>query len=123
MPHALAPLHTAPPPFPPPRVLREISDWSDFQLHEFALEHPAALADFTLGPETLLQSGKLVALEGLLAELQQRGSRALVFSQWTSILDILQWFLDEVGGAGCVCVRGGEWLVVAAVGLGRGCCC
>ena len=29
--------------------------------------------------------------------LQVKGSRALIFSQWTSVLDILGWLLDMMG--------------------------
>jgi hypothetical protein len=44
-----------------------------------------------------MDSGKLVALDKLLRELQEAGSRPLIFSQWTSVLDILEWFLQERG--------------------------
>jgi SWI/SNF-related matrix-associated actin-dependent regulator 1 of chromatin subfamily A len=81
-------------------VLQEVSGWSDFQLHQFAAEHEAVLGDFTLAPSALMQSAKMGVMDGLLKRLRDQGSRALVFSQWTSILDIMQWFLDEVGGAG-----------------------
>jgi SWI/SNF-related matrix-associated actin-dependent regulator 1 of chromatin subfamily A len=77
-------------------VLQEVSSWSDFQLHQFAAEHEPVLGDFTLAPSALMQSGKFAVLERLLLALREVGSRALVFSQWTSVLDIMQWFLDEV---------------------------
>jgi SWI/SNF-related matrix-associated actin-dependent regulator 1 of chromatin subfamily A len=44
-----------------------------------------------------MASGKLVALDKLLNELRAAGSRPLIFSQWTTVLDILEWFLHERG--------------------------
>jgi helicase SWR1 len=41
--------------------------------------------------------GKLQRLAGLLRELQSRGSRALIFTQMTSVLDILEQFLNIHG--------------------------
>lgn len=37
------------------------------------------------------------ALGGLLPRLSRAGSRVLIFSQWTSMLDILEWTLDVIG--------------------------
>ena len=107
------------------------------------------LGAYRLPPDALLTSGKLVALDGLLRELKERGSRCallllvlffcvlqhafvcslcctiyappmptpnpvqqhhqnntitinnansvLLFSQWTSVLDVMEWFLHERG--------------------------
>ncbi|EXB53953.1 Helicase swr1 [Morus notabilis] len=38
-----------------------------------------------------------VALAELLPSLKQAGHRVLIFSQWTSMLDILEWALDVIG--------------------------
>lgn len=37
------------------------------------------------------------ALAELLPSLKQGGHRVLIFSQWTSMLDILEWTLDVIG--------------------------
>jgi len=80
-----------------PRVLQELRGYSDYQLHSFSLGHYESLGRFCLPSSCLMDSGKLVALDKLLWELQEAGSRPLIFSQWTSVLDILEWFLQERG--------------------------
>ena len=37
------------------------------------------------------------ALSFLLPRLQREGHRPLLFSQWTAMLDVLQWLLDFLG--------------------------
>jgi len=37
------------------------------------------------------------ALARLLPSLKEDGHRVLIFSQWTSMLDILEWALDVIG--------------------------
>lgn len=71
--------------------------YNDFQLHNFCHSYPALLGQHLLAPTTLMASGKLVALDKLLKELREKGSRPLIFSQWTTVLDILEWFLHERG--------------------------
>lgn len=71
--------------------------YSDYQLHSFALAHPQQLGQYVLDDSAVMSSGKLVALDGLLDQLQQNGSRPLIFSQWTSVLDIIEWFLHMKG--------------------------
>ncbi|WIA09411.1 hypothetical protein OEZ85_008816 [Tetradesmus obliquus] len=80
-----------------PRVLQEISGYNDFQLHNFCHTYPALLGQHLLPPTCLMASGKLVALDKLLNDLRAAGSRPLIFSQWTTVLDILEWFLHERG--------------------------
>ncbi|KAF6259017.1 SNF2 family N-terminal domain-containing protein [Scenedesmus sp. NREL 46B-D3] len=58
-----------------PRVLQEISGYNDFQLHNFCHTYPTLLAQHLLPPTSLMASGKL----------------------WTTVLDILEWFLHERG--------------------------
>lgn len=41
-------------------------------------------------------SGKFQVLAELLPELQARGSRPLIFSQWTAVLDIMEWLLQDL---------------------------
>jgi hypothetical protein len=71
--------------------------YNDFQLHNFCANYPALLGQHLLPSTTLMASGKLVALDKLLKDLQAVGSRPLIFSQWTTVLDILEWFLHERG--------------------------
>jgi SWI/SNF-related matrix-associated actin-dependent regulator 1 of chromatin subfamily A len=71
--------------------------YNDFQLHNFCHTYPTLLGQHLLPPTCLMASGKLVALDKLLNELRAAGSRPLIFSQWTTVLDILEWFLHERG--------------------------
>ena len=48
---------------------------------------------FTMEEHLVLNSGKLILLDKLLRHLASIGSRALLFSQFTSVLDILQDFM------------------------------
>jgi SWI/SNF-related matrix-associated actin-dependent regulator of chromatin subfamily A member 5 len=50
----------------------------------------AAAAAVGPGDHLMENSGKMVLLDKLLQRLQQRGSRVLVFSQMTRMLDILE---------------------------------
>lgn len=45
---------------------------------------------FTTGDHLVDNAGKLVLLDKLLPKLQSRGSRVLIFSQMTRLLDILE---------------------------------
>ncbi|CAA6655805.1 unnamed protein product [Spirodela intermedia] len=45
----------------------------------------------------VLGSAKCQALTKLLPSLKMNGHRVLIFSQWTSMLDILEWTLDVIG--------------------------
>jgi len=55
-------------PSPPP-------GYSDYQLHTFCCMNYNHLGRYCLRPDSLLSSGKLVALDTLLRELKERGSR------------------------------------------------
>ncbi|KAE8705433.1 Protein CHROMATIN REMODELING 19 [Hibiscus syriacus] len=53
------------------RVVEELKNYSDFSIHQTLAE--------------------------LLPSLKRSGHRVLIFSQWTSMLDILEWTLDVIG--------------------------
>jgi len=57
----------------------------------------AALSRMLLPPAAFLDCGKARALAALLARLAAAGSRALIFSQFTQVLDILQVVLRQLG--------------------------
>ncbi len=88
-------------------VLEDMRWMSDFELHRFCTEHPATMArydavaaaahgdgddngDDSGGGEALLDSGKVARLLELLLRFRARGDRALVFSQFTMVLDVLE---------------------------------
>lgn len=74
----------------------------DFELHVAAESlaasaGAAAAARFLLPDSAFLDSGKAQFLRSLLPALAEAGSRALVFSQFTQVLDILGRALDILG--------------------------
>ena len=54
-----------------------------------------ALSSFMLEPSAVMCSAKVRRLATLLPTLRQAGSRVLLFSQWTSMLDVIEWFLQQ----------------------------
>jgi hypothetical protein len=49
------------------------------------------------GGAQLMCSGKFRQLTALLTELKAKGSKPLIFSQWTTILDIIEWLMHDLG--------------------------
>ena len=79
------------------RVLEELEGYSDFSLHELCEKYSScsrAIAAFALPRDVVMRSGKFDFLKRELPRLYAQGRRVLIFSQWTSILDLLETFLD-----------------------------
>ncbi|KAM9804089.1 lymphoid-specific helicase [Neosynchiropus ocellatus] len=59
--------------------------------HPYLVEYPLdpTTLDFKIDEQLVQSSGKLLILDRLLPELKKRGHKVLIFSQMTSILDIL----------------------------------
>ncbi|CAL8461937.1 g1468 [Coccomyxa elongata] len=79
------------------RVRDEMAGYSDFQLHRFALQHLRRFGEYALDAARVMDSGKCAALARLLPQLKAEGHHPLIFSQWTSVLDVLEWLLDQLG--------------------------
>ncbi|GLC48685.1 hypothetical protein PLESTB_000125600 [Pleodorina starrii] len=79
------------------RCLQELSSYSDHQLHCFALGHPKLLETYILPEDAVLCSAKIRYLDELLPKLKSKGSRVLLFSQWTTVLDLLEWYMHLRG--------------------------
>ena len=80
-------------------VLKEISTYSDFKLHQLCMaygDNPEVLK-MQLSPQVLFQGAKMSQLKELMPKLQAEGHRVLLFSQWTSMLDLLESFVDYSG--------------------------
>ncbi|KAK9811037.1 hypothetical protein WJX73_008229 [Symbiochloris irregularis] len=77
------------------RVWEEVEGYSDFELHQLATSHPV-FKDFLLEDDRAMQAGKCRCLAELLPALQAKGSRPLIFSQWTQVLDVLEWVLQHL---------------------------
>jgi SWI/SNF-related matrix-associated actin-dependent regulator 1 of chromatin subfamily A len=85
------------------RVKSELESFSDFEIHLTALEliqenkHRGKDIDrYILTEEDLFCSAKFVKLRSLLPELIGGGHRILIFSQWTTLLDLLGCLLENL---------------------------
>ncbi|GMP62924.1 hypothetical protein CsSME_00024837 [Camellia sinensis var. sinensis] len=79
------------------RVTEELKSYNDFSIHRLLLYHGVTDTKGLLSDEEVMISAKCRALSKLLPSLKQNGHRVLIFSQWTSMLDILEWTLDVIG--------------------------
>ena len=77
--------------------LKEVSGYSDWDVHCAATEFPKRLPDHVFTQEEIANSAKLQKIAELLPELEAQGHRTLLFSQWTTILDIIEVFLEQRG--------------------------
>lgn len=79
------------------RVINEMKSYSDFSIHQLLLLYSGPEEKGVLQNEYAFISAKCQKLAKLLPMLQRDGHRVLIFSQWTSMLDILEWTLDVIG--------------------------
>ncbi|KAM1064815.1 hypothetical protein ACFX15_019889 [Malus domestica] len=79
------------------KVIGELKSYSDFSIHRLLLCYGVTDKKGFLPDKYALRSAKSQALAELLPSLKQAGHRVLIFSQWTSMLDILEWTLDVIG--------------------------
>jgi SWI/SNF-related matrix-associated actin-dependent regulator 1 of chromatin subfamily A len=85
------------------KVAEELERFNDFQIHLAALEmihenelRRPDLGRYVLEAEDLFCSAKFVRLRKLLPELIAGGHRILIFSVWTSCLDLLSCLLEQL---------------------------
>lgn len=78
------------------KMKEEMEWWSDFKIHQLCLDTPS-LNRFALEEGDCMESGKITAVLKLLEEFDQSGSRALLFSQFTMVLDILESVFNSKG--------------------------
>ncbi|KAG9136868.1 hypothetical protein Leryth_026064 [Lithospermum erythrorhizon] len=79
------------------RVIEELKSYNDYSIHKLLLFHGDDGTDDVLSDDHVFVSAKCRALAKLLPMLKNTGHRVLIFSQWTSMLDILEWALDVIG--------------------------
>lgn len=79
------------------KVIEEIKSYSDFTIHQLLFNTGIEDRKGTLSDKQVMASAKSQALAKLLPSLKEGGHRVLIFSQWTSMLDILEWTLDVIG--------------------------
>lgn len=80
----------------PDIIFEELQLYQDYQCHSLAVKYPKALGKFQLKNKEWMDSGKVAKLVELLKKFKANGDRTLVFSQFTSVMDILQWVLDDL---------------------------
>ncbi|XP_046728087.1 SWI/SNF-related matrix-associated actin-dependent regulator of chromatin subfamily A containing DEAD/H box 1A isoform X2 [Silurus meridionalis] len=80
----------------PALIQEDMAVMSDFELHNLCKEY-TSISRFQLEKELLLDSGKFFLLTKLLAELKEKGDRAVLFSQFTMMLDIVEVLLKHLG--------------------------
>jgi SWI/SNF-related matrix-associated actin-dependent regulator 1 of chromatin subfamily A len=76
------------------RVREELMNYSDFSLHAFCYNAGPDFASFRLNQSHMMASTKFRFLAKLLEQLKAAGSRPLIFSQWTAVLDIMEWLME-----------------------------
>lgn len=75
-------------------IFEDMTFMSDFELHQLCTKYPQ-LKRYVMPDEVLMDSGKVQHLLKVLAEEKERGSRLLLFSQFTMMLDVLETVLDR----------------------------
>ena len=78
----------------PDVIFEELKAYNDFECHTMCTTHPNSLGKFALKMPEWMNSGKIDSLCSLLARLKQTEDRALVFSQFTMVMDILELVLE-----------------------------
>lgn len=79
------------------RAIQEIKSYNDFEIHRLLISYGNNGTKGALTDEHVLASAKCQALAELLPLLKKDGHRVLIFSQWTTMLDILEWTLEVIG--------------------------
>ncbi|KAI8376297.1 SNF2 family N-terminal domain-containing protein [Radiomyces spectabilis] len=77
-------------------IYEDMSVMSDFELQRLCKEHKS-IQSYALNNEEWMDSGKVQKLKELLPDLIQKGSKVLLFSQFTRMLDILELVMDTLG--------------------------
>ncbi|CAI4230354.1 unnamed protein product [Auanema sp. JU1783] len=73
-------------------VSEDLSFSSDFQLHQLCEKYKST-QKFLLDENLVLESGKCKQLDKMLPEIKKKEEKCLIFSQFTSMLDILEVYL------------------------------
>lgn len=79
------------------KVIEKLKSYSDFSIHQLLLYYGVTDTKGILSDKHVMLSAKCRALGEILPSLKDAGHRVLIFSQWTSMLDILEWTLDVIG--------------------------
>ncbi|PFH33121.1 SWI2/SNF2-containing protein [Besnoitia besnoiti] len=84
---------------PREKVDVEIRKWSDFEIHQAIQQQifqgDTRLEHLLLSKERLIDSAKMRKMIEIVSELKKKGEKALVFSQYTTYLDVVEACLSE----------------------------
>lgn len=79
------------------KATQELKSYNDFRIHQLLISYGDIGEVSALTDQHVLGSAKCQALAELLPLLSISGHRVLIFSQWTAMLDILEWTLEVIG--------------------------
>ena len=77
-------------------VYEDMEVMTDMELHRFCERHPRTMNRFLLRGNPWMDSGKVSKLATLLQAFKQNGDRALIFSQFVMVLDILEAVMETL---------------------------
>lgn len=77
-------------------VFEDMEVMTDMELHRFCEQHPCTMTKFLLRGTPWMDSGKVSKLATLLRTFKKNGDRALIFSQFVMVLDILEAVMETL---------------------------
>lgn len=80
----------------PDQIFSELCAYNDFECHTLCTSNPKSLGRFALKNDEWMNSGKIDRLSKILKGFTENGDRALVFSQFTMVMDILEQVLETL---------------------------
>ncbi|QKX57438.1 uncharacterized protein TRUGW13939_04551 [Talaromyces rugulosus] len=80
----------------PDIIYEELLPYNDFECHAMCKKHPKSLGQFALRKQEWMYSGKVDKLCELLKRFKANGDRTLIFSQFTLVMDILEYVLETL---------------------------
>ena len=80
----------------PKIILEELMPYNDFECHHMCVENPNSLGKFKLKNDEWMDSGKVEQMKELLTRFIANGDRTLIFSQFTMVMDILEYVLETL---------------------------
>lgn len=80
----------------PDVIYEELKLYQDYQCQALCSMYKS-LSKYALKNEEWMDSGKVQKLCELLTRFKENGDRTLIFSQFTSVMDILEWVLETLG--------------------------
>ncbi|KAH8694043.1 putative SNF2 family helicase/ATPase [Talaromyces proteolyticus] len=80
----------------PDIIYEELLPYNDFECHSMCKKYPKSLGSFALRGEEWMYSGKVDKLCELLKKFKANGDRTLIFSQFTLVMDILEYVLETL---------------------------